>query len=82
MLNEFKQHLTKRGIEFTEQDFQENRDVLKRMIRYEIVYNRLGVSDAQRVLLEDDPLVVKGIELIPEAKDLASKARRQLAERN
>jgi len=82
MINEFKQHITKRGIEFTEKDFDDNRDFLKRMIRYEIVYNRLGVSDAQRVLLEDDPLVVKAIELIPEAKDLASKARRQLAERN
>jgi carboxyl-terminal processing protease len=82
MLNEFKQHITKRGIEFTEKDFADNSDFLKRMIRYEIAYNRLGVSDAQRVLLEDDPLVVKGIELIPEAKDLASKARRQLAERN
>jgi len=46
------------------------------------VYNRLGVSEAQRVLLEDDPLVVRAIELIPEAKDLASRARRQLAERN
>jgi carboxyl-terminal processing protease len=82
MLNDFKQHIAKRGIEFTDKDFEDNRDFLRRMIRYEIAYNRLGVSDAQRVLLEDDPLVVKAIELIPEAKDLASKARRQLAERN
>jgi carboxyl-terminal processing protease len=82
MLNDFHQHITKRGIEFTEKDFQDNRDNLRRMIRYEIVYNRLGVSEAQRVFLDDDPLVVKAIELIPEAKDLASRARRQLAERN
>jgi len=82
MLNDFHQHITKRGIEFMEKDFQDNRDTLRRMIRYEIVYNRLGVSEAQRVLLEDDPLVVRAIELIPEAKDLASRARRQLAERN
>jgi carboxyl-terminal processing protease len=82
LLSEFQQHLTKRGIGFTDKEFQDNRDYLKRMIRYEIVYNRLGVSDAARVLLEGDPLVVKGMELIPEAKDLAGKARRQLAERN
>jgi carboxyl-terminal processing protease len=82
LLNEFTQHITKRGIEVTDKDIQDNRDYLKRMIRYEIVYNRLGVSDAARVLLEGDPLVLKGVELIPEAKDLASKARRQLAERN
>jgi len=82
LLAEFKQHVGKRGIEFTEKDFEDNRDYLKRMIRYEIVYNRLGVSAAARVLLEGDPLVVKGIELIPEARDLAGRARRQLAERN
>ncbi len=81
LLEEFKQHITKRGIQFTEQDFQDNKDHLKRMIRYEVVYNRFGVSDAQRVLLDGDPQVLKAIELIPEAKDLASKARRQLADR-
>src|SRR6185436_913640 len=32
MLNDFKQHITKRGIEFTDQDFQDNREVLRRMI--------------------------------------------------
>ena len=36
----------------------------------------------QRVLLEGDPAFVKALELIPEAKDLASKARRQVAERS
>jgi carboxyl-terminal processing protease len=82
LLTEFKQHLAKRGIEVTDKDVDDNRDYLKRMIRYEVVYNRLGVSDAARVLLETDPLVLKGVELIPEARDLASKARRQLAERN
>ena len=40
-----------------------------------------GVADAGRVLLEGDPQVTKALELIPEAKDLASKARRQLAEK-
>ena len=51
------------------------------MIRYEVFYNKFGVSDASRVLFEGDPQVLKAIELIPEAKDLASKARRQLADR-
>jgi carboxyl-terminal processing protease len=82
LLEEFKQHVTKRGIGFTEKEFQDNRDYLKKLIRYEVVYNRVGVSDAARVLLESDPLVLKGIELIPEARDLATRARRQLAERN
>ena len=81
LLDEFKQHISKRGIQVTEKDFQDNSDYLKRMIRYEVFYNKFGVSDAARALLEGDPQVLKAIELIPEAKDLASKARRQLAER-
>ena len=81
LADQFKQHITKRGLQFTEKDFQDNKDYIKRAIKYEIFYNRFGVSDAARVLLEGDPQVSKAIDLIPEAKDLASKARRQLAEK-
>jgi hypothetical protein len=33
------------------------------------------------VLLEEDPQVLKALDLIPEAKDLAARARRQVADR-
>jgi carboxyl-terminal processing protease len=81
IVDQFKQHLTKRGIEFTEKDLQDNKDYIRRAIKYEVFYNRFGVSDAGRVLLEGDPQVVKALDLIPEAKDLAQKARRQVAEK-
>jgi len=81
MIAEFKQHLSKRGVQFEQKDFDNNRDFIRRSIKYEIFYNKFGVSDAARVLLEDDPQVLKAVELIPEAKELASKARRQLAEK-
>jgi len=81
IIDQFKQHITKRGVQFNEKDFVDNKDFIKRSIKYEVVYNRFGVSEAARVLLEEDPQVLKGVELIPEAKELASKARRQLAEK-
>lgn len=81
LVDEFKQHITKRGVQYDQKDFDSNRDFIKRSIKYEIFYNKFGVSDAARVLLEEDPQVLKAVELIPEAKDLASKARRQLAEK-
>ncbi|HLH31196.1 MAG TPA: S41 family peptidase, partial [Terriglobia bacterium] len=59
MLDQFKQHLTKRGIQYTEKDFQDNRDAVKRDIKYEIYYNKFGVGDAGRVLLEGDPQLTK-----------------------
>src|SRR5215472_8880948 len=52
MMDQFKQHMTKRGIEFADKDFQDNRDFIKRSIKYEVFYNRFGVSEAGRVLLE------------------------------
>ena len=81
MVDQFKQHLTKRGVEFTEKDFNDNKDYIKRSIKYEVFYNRFGVADAGRVLLEGDPQVMKALDLVPEAKDLASKAKRQLADK-
>jgi len=79
LLEQFKQHLQKRNVDFTEKDFQANKDWLKRYIRYEIVYNRLGVAEATHGLLEGDPQVLKALELMPEARDLAAKARKNLA---
>src|SRR6185369_11115377 len=81
LMDQFKQHMTKRGIQFTEKDFADNKDYMKRSIKYEVFYNRFGVADAGRVLLEGDPQVVKALDLVPEAKDLASKAKRQLADK-
>jgi len=82
MIEQFKQHITKRGIQFSEKDFTDNRDYIKRAIKYEIYYNRFGVADASRVLLEGDPQLNKALDLMPEAKDLAGKARRgQVAEK-
>jgi carboxyl-terminal processing protease len=81
LVDQFKQHLTKRGIEFTEKDFQDNKDFIKRSIKYEVFYDRYGVADAGKVLLEGDPQVTKALDLIPEAKDLANKAKRQLADK-
>jgi len=81
LIDQFHQHITKRGVEFTEKDFQDNKDYIKRSIKYEVFYNRLGVAEAGRVVLEGDPQVMKAPELIPEARDLASKAPRQMADR-
>ena len=44
MIEQFKQHITKRGVEFSGKDFQDNRDYMKRAMKYEIYYNRFGVA--------------------------------------
>ncbi len=78
ILASFKQHLQKRNIAFTEKDLQDNAAFVKRQIRYEVIYNKLGTAEAARTLLEDDPQVLKAVELFPEARALADKARQNL----
>jgi carboxyl-terminal processing protease len=80
LLEEFRQHIQSRSIQFTDADFDANTDYLKRLIRYEVFYNRIGVAEAARVLLEGDPQVLKALELIPEAKELSGKARLKMAQ--
>jgi carboxyl-terminal processing protease len=80
MLNDFKAHIVKRGIAATDKDLADNRDFLKMMIKQEVFYNRIGVSEATRVRLEADPQVLKALELLPEAKALQNMAKRQVVQ--
>jgi carboxyl-terminal processing protease len=80
-LADFKDYMSKHGVRLADKDFEQNKDYVKRAIRYEVIYEKLGVSEANRTLFDSDPQVMKAMELIPEAKDLASKARRQVAQR-
>jgi carboxyl-terminal processing protease len=82
MLADFKKYIKSRSIEFTDSDFDANRDYLKRMIKFEVYQDRLGVTEANRVLLDADPQVVAALSYMPEAKVLnLNKARRQVAQR-
>ena len=68
MLDDFKQYATKRGVEFSGKNFEDNRDSMKRSIKYEIYYNRFGAGEARRVLLEGDPQLTKALTLCRKLK--------------
>jgi len=81
MLNDFKKHLAKREIPFTDKDIADNKDFLKMRIRHEIFYKRLGNAEAQKVLDEGDVQLQRAIELMPEAKKVQQKVQRQSVQR-
>ena len=81
MLADFIAHVRERGIEVSESAVAENRDYVELKIKYEVFYSRLGVSDATRVLLSGDQQVLAALELMPEARDLAARARSAMAQR-
>ena len=78
---DFKKHLKKRDIDVTDTELEHSREFITRMIRHEITYNRFGVSQAARILLDGDPQILKAVELMPEAKELSVRARRRMAGR-
>lgn len=81
MINDFKNHLTKRQIAFTEKDIADNKDFLKMRIRHEIFYKRLGNAEAMKVLDEADVQLMRALELMPEAKKVQQKTPRQSVQR-
>src|SRR5204862_6981877 len=82
MLADFKKSVQSRGITFSDADFESNKEYLKRMIKFEVFQDRLGVAEAARVLLDADPQVLAALMYMPEAKALnQTKTRRQVAQR-
>jgi carboxyl-terminal processing protease len=81
MLEDFKKHLAKREIMFTDKDVVDNKDFLKMRIRHEVFYKRLGNSEAQKILDEGDIQLMKALELMPEAKKVQQKVQRQSVQR-
>jgi carboxyl-terminal processing protease len=75
MIEEYAAHVRDRGIEFSDDGLAANVDYLKGEIQYEVLYNRLGVSEADRVRLQTDPQFLTALELIPDARDLSLRAR-------
>ncbi len=74
LMERFARHLAGRGIEITAAEISAHRDFVTNRIRYELFYNQLGVSEAARVELSDDPQVQRAIAVMPEARALAARA--------
>jgi carboxyl-terminal processing protease len=81
MLEDFKKHLTKRQISFTDKDIADNKDFLKMRIRHEIFYKRLGNAEAMKILDEGDVQLMRALELMPEARKVQQKTPRQSVQR-
>ena len=82
VLKEFRDYLAKHNIRYTEPDFAESQEWLKRKIKQEVFMSNYGTQEGFKVLLEADPQVQKAIEAIPQARALYENARKVIAQRN
>jgi carboxyl-terminal processing protease len=81
VLDEFKQFLAKEKIPFSDLNMTANLDFIKSHIKIELVRFVYGENEAHRISMGTDPLVLKGLETIPQAKELLAKAKHYVAEK-
>jgi len=79
VLNEFKQYLAKENIPFTEQNMQDNTEFVKNHIHIQLVGSIFGENEADKITIANDPLVLKAMDSMPQAKELMAKAKRFVA---
>ena len=82
VLDEFKQFLAKEKIPFSDTDMTANLDFIKNRIQIQLVGAIFGETEADRISISSDPLVLKSLENIPQAKELMVKAKRYIASKS
>jgi carboxyl-terminal processing protease len=82
VMKDFRDYLAKHNIHYTEPEFAENQDWVKRKIKQEVFMSNFGTQEGFKVLLEADPQVQKAVEAIPQARALYENARKVVAQRS
>lgn len=82
VMQEFRKSLDEANIAYTQADLMDNSDWIKSNIKAEIFIDAFGQDEGMKVRAEADPEVIKGLELLPQAKALADNARKIVAEHN
>jgi carboxyl-terminal processing protease len=82
LMQEFRKSLDEANITYTQADLVDNNEWLRANIKAEIFVDAFGQDEGMKVRAETDPEVVKGLELLPQAKALADNARKIVAEHN
>ncbi|MDE3179770.1 MAG: S41 family peptidase [Acidobacteriota bacterium] len=81
VIAEFKSYLKKAKIDLSEKEFAENREYIEQQIRQDILGAEYGQVMADRISVEDSPLVQKAVDEMPEAAELMTNAKLYMASR-
>jgi carboxyl-terminal processing protease len=81
VLNEFHDYLLKQNYEFTEAEFTQDADWIRRLLKREMYITAFNLDEADRVAVETDPEVQQAIDAMPKAKALLDSARKILVKR-
>jgi carboxyl-terminal processing protease len=82
VVQDFRRYLDDQKIAFTEAELMEVNEWLRTSIKSELFISEFGQQEGLRVRAEEDPEVMRALDLLPKAKELAENARRTIAEHN
>ncbi|MGA9565355.1 MAG: S41 family peptidase [Candidatus Korobacteraceae bacterium] len=82
VMQEFRKYLESQQIPYTEAELSENNDWVRSNIKAELFVNEFGQQEGLIVHTEDDPAVMKALELLPKAKELADNAKKTIAQKS
>src|SRR5579862_6034979 len=81
VVNEFHTYLKTNNVNFTEAEFNDNRQWVKDQLKREMYITAFNSDESQRVAIEQDPEVLKAIDSMPKAKALLDAAKKLLVQR-
>ncbi|MDX2149222.1 MAG: S41 family peptidase [Bryobacteraceae bacterium] len=81
IMNDFHKYLLDTGVTFTEAEFAENQEWIKRRLQGEVYTTAFSMEEARKYMVETDPIVHKAIELMPKAKAMVESARKMIVQR-
>jgi len=79
VLEEFKRFLASQNFKISDQDFNENLDFMRNGIRTQLVASIYGENEADRISVQNDFLVQKALEHLPQAKELMENPKKYMA---
>jgi len=82
VMQDFRKFLEDQKVAFTESDLAGANDWIRNNIKSEIFIDSFGQEEGLKVRADGDPLVVKALDLMGQAKTLADNAKKIVAERN
>jgi carboxyl-terminal processing protease len=80
-MNEFHNYILDNKLDFTEKDFTQDYDWVRRRLQSEIYKSAFSIDQSQQYDIQTDPEVEQGIDALPKAEALMSKAKKVIAER-
>ena len=81
VIAQFRRHLDKENIKYTDADLTDNLDWVKREIKKEVFISAFGLPAGYEVELQNDPQVLQAIESLPQARALYENVRKITAQR-